>query len=677
MSEQSSESDIFCVNTDSDSDYIPVSDLDLDITNPSLRLGQSLNRLNNLGSNEVQQLNNNDVLGEESSDSSLSDVEVRSSPEPIRGRKRNRNPDSWKRARQKKKRLSGLEYKTRSGHTVAAKIFSDKKCKCARKCDEKLSTDERKTLFKSFYSLTTQSEQNIFLNGCIKSRTIKRRRPTNQSKSPRSHSFSFFLRVKNDDVQVCKTYFRQTFQVSDGRLHSCSIKNDVSCIVDRRGKSTPGNKVDISDVVNHIKSIPAYFSHYTRSHNPHRKYLNPDLTIKKLYDLYVLWCGENQKTPVKEKMYYHVFSTNFNLHFKPPFKDTCQVCDGLQNRLLVASEGERKVIETEKELHLRKAEKARESLKEDQIRCCDDYYVLTFDLQKALAFPKLSTSVAYYKRNMYVYNLGVHVCNNKKSYMYVWPETEGSRGSQEIGSCIIKHLTGHASNAKHIVMYSDSCGGQNRNIKIVLFLMKYLQSQSGSTETIDLKFPVPGHSYLPNDSDFSFIEKRARTSSNIFSPRDWYDIILDCRKTNKYFLTEMKHEYFYSTKNLEKSITNRKKNVDGHPVNWPKMRWIRIEKAEPFAIKYKITFLPEMPFGIINIKKKNGNGRPLESLANVPQDILYPTSRPITMAKKKDMMDLLKYIPPVHHQYYKDLKTERGIPHAESDSDDDCIIYPE
>lgn len=88
--------------------------------------------------------------------------------------------------------------------------------------------------------------------------------------------------------------------------------------------------------------------------------------------------------------------------------------------------------------------------------------------------------------------------------------------------------------------------------------MKYLQTQNGSTETIDLKFVVPGHSYLPNDTDFSLVEKRSKTSSNIFSPRDWYDIILGCRKSNKYFLTEMSHEDFLSTLNLEKTIKNRK-----------------------------------------------------------------------------------------------------------------------
>lgn len=602
MSDKSSESDIFCDNTDSDPDYIPDSDPG---TKTKSRLDQILDNLRNkVRSNEVQQPHNNDVLVEESSDSALSDFEVRPNPEPNRGRKRKINTNNWKRIRQNKKRLSGKEYTTRSGHTVAAKVFNDKECKCARKCNENISTDERKALFKSFYSLTNQNEQNIFLNGCIKSRSIMRHRPTNKSKPPRSHSFQFFLRVKNDDVQVCKKYFRETFQVSDGRLHSCSIKSDVSCIVDGRGKSTPANKIDISDVINHIKSFPAYFSHYTRAHNPNRKYLNPDLTIKKMYDLYVLWCTENQKIPVKEKMYYHVFSSNFNLHFKPPLKDTCQVCDALQNRLLVASEDEKKVIETEKDVHLRKAEKARESLKEDQNKCSNDYYVLTFDLQKALAFPKLATSVAYYKRNLYVYNFGVHEFNNKKAYMYVWPETEGSRGSQEISSCVIKHLKCHAKNAKHIVMYSDSCGGQNRNIKTVLSFLKYLQTEDITTETIDLKFLVPGHSYLPNDSDFSFIEKRAKNSSHIFSPRDWYDIILSCRKTNKYFLTEMTHQDFLSTVTLEQSITNRKKTVDKQPVNWLTMRWIRLEKAEPFVIKYKTTFLEEMPFEKINIQKK-------------------------------------------------------------------------
>ena len=140
---------------------------------------------NNIRSNEAQQPINSDTLVNESSDSHLSDVEVRpnlgdrpgpedrSSPEPVRGRKRKRNPDKWQRARQRTKRLSGKEYKTRRGCTVAEKIFSDTLCGCTKKCNEKISTNERKNIFQSFYKLNNQNEQNLFFNGCIKSSSVK------------------------------------------------------------------------------------------------------------------------------------------------------------------------------------------------------------------------------------------------------------------------------------------------------------------------------------------------------------------------------------------------------------------------------------------------------------------------------------------------------------------------
>lgn len=132
--------------------------------------------------------------------------------------------------------------------------------------------------------------------------------------------------------------------------------------------------------------------------------------------------------------------------------------------------------------------------------------LVNFRSPECFGFPNtvnVCNLLPYYKWNLYVYDFGVPVFNSKKSYIYVWPETEGSRRSQEISFFLIKHLTGHGNNAKHIVMYCDSCRGQTLNIKVVLSLIKFLQTESGST----------------------------------FSPRDWYDIIFGCRKTNKYFFT--------------------------------------------------------------------------------------------------------------------------------------------
>ena len=65
--------------------------------------------------------------------------------------------------------------------------------------------------------------------------------------------------------------------------------------------------------------------------------------------------------------------------------------------------------------------------------------------------------------------------------------------------------------------------------------------------------------------------------------RDRYNIIIECRKNTKYFLTEMNHEDFLSTEPLEKSITNRKKIADGETVDWLQMRWIRLEEKNHFV----------------------------------------------------------------------------------------------
>lgn len=52
------------------------------------------------------------------------------------------------------------------------------------------------------------------------------------------------------------------------------------------------------------------------------------------------------------------------------------------------------------------------------------------------------------------------------------------------------------------MLFCNSCGGQNRNIKIILMLKACLEAHS-SLEEITIKYLVPGHTFLPNDTDFS------------------------------------------------------------------------------------------------------------------------------------------------------------------------------
>ena len=99
--------------------------------------------------------------------------------------------------------------------------------------------------------------------------------------------------------------------------------------------------------------------------------------------------------------------------------------------------------------------------------------------------------------------------------MFVWPECNGSRGSQEIGSCLLKHFTIANSQASHQIGFSDARGGQNRNINIACLWLYIVTSSSFSYTLIDHKFMILGHSYLPNVRDFGSIEKENRKTQQL------------------------------------------------------------------------------------------------------------------------------------------------------------------
>nr|CAH7747680.1 unnamed protein product [Callosobruchus chinensis] len=70
----------------------------------------------------------------------------------------------------------------------------------------------------------------------------------------------------------------------------------------------------------------------------------------------------------------------------------------------------------------------------------DDSETITFDMQKTLPLPKLSTSIIYYKRQLWLYNCGIYAGKDKKSVLHIWLEGQAGRGAQEVGSCLKKYI---------------------------------------------------------------------------------------------------------------------------------------------------------------------------------------------------------------------------------------------
>lgn len=516
--------------------------------------------------------------------------------------------------------------------------------------------------FENFHTIGDFGKQNAYLCGLTHQAPIQSRRPRSGEKGEKRGTNLFHIQNGASTLRVCKKFFLSTFAVSDGRLTRALSKFRAGHVpgVDLRGKHVAAQKItpeQIQSVKDHINEFPSFQSHYTRKDNPNRKYLSPELNLSKMFQLYTEWCQENDINPVKEYYYRNVFNNSFNLQFHMPRKDTCKKCDEFKQKTEVEQNPEAKAaLNRDHTLHLAKAEKARDSLKADSSLAKENENVctLTIDLQKALPFPKLTVSEAYYRRNMYCYNFGIHDMGKNLGYMYVWDETIASRGSQEISACLRKHL--EVNPCKHVIIYSDTCGGQNRNINVALSLMKLTQEEN-AIDTIDLKFMVSGHSYLPNDADFGNIEQAVRNQT-VYTPDDWYRIILTARKTNKFLLVRMESEDFLNTGKLSEAVTNRKKNINRVKASWLKMQWLRLEKEKRFSIQYKYTLNEEMPFEEISIKPSK-QGRP-QSLALIIQDKLYDGPRVMPALKKRDMIFLLKYIPPIHHAFFRRIRSDNG-----------------
>lgn len=204
----------------------------------------------------------------------------------------------------------------------------------------------------------------MFLIGLVLRDVAKRRKQKQNynTRNDRKFSHSYFIYQKNNvQVIVCKQYFLDTFQISNGRLHRLLRNTEIS---NRRGQSGGSRRNtaehSVNEVKEHISSFPAYESHYTRSHHtPGRKYLSPYLDIRKMYNLYKDRCIEQNIAYVKEWTYRKVFNNEFNLHFHHPRKDTCQKCDLLKSKITVAeNDEETKLLTAEHNSHLENAENA-------------------------------------------------------------------------------------------------------------------------------------------------------------------------------------------------------------------------------------------------------------------------------------------------------------------------------
>ena len=110
---------------------------------------------------------------------------------------------------------------------------------------------------------------------------------------------------------------------------------------DQRGKHPHHNQVPAEmkeKAHEHLRSMPVKKSHYTRTKNPHKQYIDtPNRETQTwLYSKYREWLADNhpEVPPVKESYYLEIYNTKYNLEIRPPKVDTCDTCHRLEQSII-------------------------------------------------------------------------------------------------------------------------------------------------------------------------------------------------------------------------------------------------------------------------------------------------------------------------------------------------------
>ncbi|KAJ8869610.1 hypothetical protein PR048_028602, partial [Dryococelus australis] len=367
-----------------------------------------------------------------------------------------------------------------------------------------------------------------------------------------------------------------------------------------------------------------------------------------MYDLY----KNEYSEPVSLSSYKKSFYSKFNLWCKPLKKDTCNVCNALNTQM---KDHDVPDLRQKLEAHQEAAEMARNEMKNNK-KCATestDLAVLTFDIQQTLLLPRITTNI------LWLYNYGIHDGSSKKGYCYIWVEGQAGRGAQEVFSCLQIHSMEHLpEEKKHAILWSDSNGGQNRNIKIVLMLKAVLPSHP-TLETVVMKFIIPGHSFLPNDANFRDTECALKLQRRVYTPGDYVQVMSFCCRKNKLIVTEMRNGDFVGSAYLEKKIMNRKKDIDGRGVNWLKTINIEFDKCKPYSLVLKTSFNsvgPEICLKRINLSS-------VDSQDHVSGDNLQPlwsNDKAISAPKLSNLKSTMHLIPSDCRDFYDKLYTNGG-----------------
>lgn len=654
-------------DSDKDPEYLP-SDADDDSSEIDESRKPHVPKTNNVAGNVFLQTNAA-VTNEEPTYQTNNENNV---PKTKKSRWRSPHPETWKINLHKNLKKSGQPYDSKNNKSMSPKIPGPVDCsKCMYNCSTNFSEESRMELCQEYTKADFTQQKEILLSNVKRNHTERKRKRTGEGVD-KEWSYSYYFKKDGKETRVCKKFFLKTLCISNGPLKNAfaHISDLTGNYVgtDKRGRKTPPNKTSpffIEKIKKHIESFPTKESHYCRK-STGKKYLDSLLSIRKLYELFVTECEEESLENIpNEGVYRHIFCTEYNLDFHRPKKDQCLICSRYES-----SKGEAKAqLVEEYQQHRIRRNDANLCKEEDKKRATMDntFVSASFDLQRVLHIPCSNQSPLYYSRKLSAYNLTVYeAAPPNKAYCFAWTEINGNRGSCEIGTAVFMWLKTLPESVIHVSLFSDTCGGQNRNqhmAALFLYVADKLQF-----EIIEHKFMEKGHSHMEVDSMHSAIEY-AQKNVPVYIMRDWLNIFLMARSNRKYYkskrssgyvVKEIQYNEFLDLKALSQLlIKNRNCDSEGQKVDWLRIKRLCFKKSSPGIIFFSYDHTSEYR-ELQTIPKSRG--RPVKPTLGQ----LYSERLSISEVKQKDLLKLCSsgVIPNEYHPWYQ------AIPSTTSKKDD-------
>ena len=425
----------------------------------------------------------------------------------------------------------------------------------------------------------------------------------------------------------------------------------------------------VTAIDDHIKSFPTKKTHYQSNV---KEYLDEKLTVKVMFNLFR---EKHPDSTVKYKFFLKHFNENFGLSFGRPQVDTCGTCEEMNTKLTnrFLSEGARSEIEREKVAHQIQAKQFHEAMQQCKKNLNETEGAIVFDYMQNLCLPYIPVQESFYYSKITVNVFAVHNLKNKHVMFYLYDETIAKKGSNEVCTFVKDYIFNYIlpdKKIKTLLMFSDNCGGQNKN-QMMLSLCLAL-CDLGLFEHVKHYYPIRGHSYNPCDQDFNTAKRLIRKMDRIYTLKQFAELIIGGSAAGNFQLTMVNSEMILDFKNwtqinykktgVTASIETRNKPRNEKVfLQVQKYHYFQFMATTPGVVVSKI-FISDAMVYTFNLRKLEVTGWPTQ---------VYDSPLAIKKSKRSNLLKLLKYIPTEHLNTYTDFLEAPVVEERDSEQEDD------